>query len=72
MTLNHARAARITSIKKLQAILDKHQNIVEGLVGLRSVRANAAQNSSTNIVNPSYTAGNFVLVLRACDRGHKL
>ena len=71
-TLEHARAAQIIAIAELQAAFDKMHKEVERSVSLRRERAIAAHNKATNVVSPSFVVGDFVLVRRANDRGHKL
>lgn len=71
-TLSHAHAAQIVKISDLQASLDKIHKDVERLVSKRREQAVAKHNLSTNIVLPSFNVGDFVVVRRASDRGHKL
>ena len=71
-TLSNARAAQVLAIAELQVALDKVHKEVERSVSLRRERAIAVHNKATNIITPSFAVGDFVLVRRANDRGHKL
>lgn len=65
-------AEQVVPISELQAALEQMHKYVERSVSLRRERAIAAHNKATNIVAPSLVVGDFVLVRRANDRGHKL
>lgn len=71
-TMDRARLSQIISITELQTALDHVHKEVEGSVNLSSTRAIAAHNKATNIVNQSFSIGDFVLGHRAKDRGQKL
>ena len=71
-TLEYARATQVIAISELQSALDQVHKDVERSVSLRRERAIASHNKATNIVTPSFAIGDFVLVRRANDRGHKL
>ena len=71
-TLTVARAQQIISIEKLQrSIDDLHKNVSEKITSKRR-REIEAHNRSTNIVVPRFSIGDFVLVRRPHNRGHKL
>ena len=71
-TIDRARALQLIRIEALQKTLDEIHKDVQNDVSLRRERAIDAQNNTTNIVSPSVTVGDFVLVFRAVDRGNKL
>lgn len=72
VNISHARATQVIAITKLQAELDRMHKEVEKAVSIRRERATASHNRSTNIKSPSFQVGDFVLVRRANDLGHKL
>lgn len=59
-------------IKELQTALDKMHKEVQASVSTRRDKAVEKHNRATNIVTPSFSIGDFVLVRQATDRGHKL
>ena len=71
-TMEHARAAQVISIKKLQHDLNNMHKEVALAVAKRREKAIALHNKATNIVSPTFVIGDFVLVRRSNDRGHKL
>lgn len=71
-TIDSARAQQLISIDKLQHDLDVMHKDVELHVSDTRKTAIDAHNRATNIVPPSFSVGDFVLVRRATDRGHKL
>ena len=71
-TIDRARALQLIRIEELQKTLDEVHKDVQHAVSLRRERAIAAHNKATNIISPFFTVGDFVLVRRAVDRGHKL
>ena len=71
-TIDRARALQLICVEELQKTLDEVHKDVQHSVSLRRERAIAAHNKATNIISPSVTVGDFVLVLRGVDRGHKL
>ncbi len=71
-TIDRARALQLIRIEELQKTLDEIHKDVQHAVSLRRERAIAAHNKATNIIAPSFAVGDFVLVRRATDRGHKL
>lgn len=70
--IDGARVAQVLAIKDLQVALDQMHKEVAISVGNRRERAIEAHNKATNIITPSLHVGDFVLVRRANDRGHKL
>lgn len=52
--------------------MDEIHKDVSTKINTRRQKANAKQNSATNIINPSFSIGDFVLLRRATDRDHKL
>lgn len=71
-SVNHARAVQLLNIEELQTSLNALHKDVHGLVTKRRDQAIAKHNTKTNIVSPSFSVGDFVLVRQASDRGHKL
>lgn len=71
-SLDHARAAQVIAIRTLQDDLDNVHKDVSEAVSTRRKRAIAAHNKATNIITPSFDVGDFVLVRRSNDIGHKL
>ena len=71
-TIARARALQLIRSEELQKTLDEIHKDVQHAVSLRRERAIAVHNKATNIISPSFTVGDFVLVRRAVDRGHKL
>ena len=71
-TISHARTAQIISINQLQEALDNLHRNVSTSSQARRERAVEAHNKATNIVAPNFSVGDFVLVRRASDKGHKL
>ncbi len=71
-TIDPARARQLIAIDELRTALDLVHKDVERSVSIRRERAIAAHNKATNIINPSFEVGDFVLVRRANTRGHKL
>lgn len=72
ISLSHARALQLLEIAALQTTLENIHKEVEAAVYARRKRVIEAHNKATNIVTPSFSVGDFVLVRRAVDRGHKL
>ena len=72
ISLKHTRAAQILSISELQESLDQIHKDVARSVSIRREKAIAAHDKATNIIHPSFVVGDFVLVRRTNDRGHKL
>lgn len=71
-TIDHARALQFIKIDELQTTLDNmHKDTTDAISASRD-RAIEAHNKATNIIAPSFAIGDFVLVRRAVDRGHKL
>jgi len=70
--ITHARALQVLKIDELQASLNAIHKDVQDLVTKRRAQAIDKHNKATNIVSPSFQVGDFVLVRRATDRGHKL
>lgn len=70
--MNRACAAQVIAIRDLQADLNRLYKDVQRSAYFRRERAIAAYNKATNIVVPSFDAGDFFLVRRSNDRGHKL
>jgi len=70
--LDLARTCQVLEIAKLQAALNEMHKAVDISVSRRREKAIAAHNKATNIVTPSFEVGDFVLVRRANDNGHKL
>ena len=71
-TVEHTRAAQTVNIRDLQAALHNIHEDVKRLVTTRREKSISKHNLATNIVSPSFTLGDLVLVRRATDRGHKL
>jgi len=71
-TIELSRTRQVLAIDELQAALHQVHKDVEHSVSLRRERSIAAHNRATNIVTPSFQIGDFVLVRRANERGHKL
>jgi len=71
-TIDPARASQVIAIDELRTALDLVHKDVERSVSRRREHAIAAHNKATNIINPSFEVGDFVLVRRANTRGHKL
>lgn len=70
--LGSARLAQMASIQTLQIDMDRiHKQVTES-VSSRRERAIELHNKATHIINPVLHVGDFVLVRRANDRGHKL
>lgn len=70
--IDHARALQVIHIDESQKALENIHKDVERSVSLRRDSAITAHNKATNIIQPQFTTGEFVLVRRATDRGHKL
>lgn len=71
-SITHARATEILSSRDLQESLNNVHKDVTRSVTDRREKSIHAHNWATNIVAPSFSVGDFVLVRRANDRGHKL
>ena len=67
-TIDRARALQLIHIEELQKTLDEVHKDVQHAVSLRREHSIAAHNKATNIISPSFTVGDFVLVRRAVDR----
>jgi len=71
-SLSLSECQRIANIDRLQfALANMHKNVSE------KIRANRARqikihNERTNIIHPSFSIGDFVLVRKAHNKGHKL
>lgn len=72
MTLERVKAEQIVIIDKMQVALKAMHKKVSGFVTKNRARQLRAHYKQTNIVQPSFTVGDFVLVRRAQDKGHKL
>lgn len=71
-TIKLARATQVININGLQDSIERMHKDVERLVTIRRERAIANHNKATNILTASFVVGDYVLVRRARDRGHKL
>lgn len=72
ITISEADGKKIININNLQEDLQKLHKDVAAKVSNRRKKAISAHNKSTNIIEPKFEIGDFVLVRRAVDRGHKL
>lgn len=63
---------RLIFIEQLQIALTNIHKKVSSLVSKNRARQLRAHNKKTNIDQPNFTVGDFVLVRRAQDKGHKL
>ncbi len=70
--MDAVRAMLKTNIDKVQAALDIMHKDASDRVSNDRKRQIIAHNRKTNIVSPNFTNGDFVLVRRAVDKGHKL
>ncbi|MEM1369509.1 MAG: RNase H-like domain-containing protein [Cyanobacteria bacterium P01_H01_bin.15] len=70
--LSAGKAFQLVKIDKLQESLQAMHKEVSMLTMKRRARAISAHNKATNLISPSFAIGDFVLVRRATDRGHKL
>lgn len=71
-SLEEARARQLLNIEELQGSLESmHRDVGERVTSERS-RVIAKHNLKTNIQPINFTIGDFVLVRRAQDKGHKL
>ena len=71
-TIDRARALQLIGIEELQKTLEEVHKDVRHAVSLRCERAIAAHNKAPNIISLFFTVGDFFLVRRAIDCGHKL
>ena len=71
-TISHARASQLAHIEQLQTALEALHKDVSTCTSTRRAKAIEAHNRATNIMQPSFTTGDLVLVRRPVDRGHKL
>lgn len=72
VTIAHTRSTQLLNIKDIQKTLYNMHKDVENGVNARRARPIRNHNKATNIVTPTFSVGDFVLVRRATDRGHKL
>lgn len=70
-TLTLASAKQAVKINALQRSLDDLHKQVYISSQARRDRAKEAHNRATTVRTPSFSIGDFVLVRRATDRGHK-
>jgi len=71
-SLERVRAEQVARIDKLQtSLLEMHKDVAHH-VGKNRQRQLRSHNKKTNVVQPNFHVGDFVLVRRAQDRGHKL
>lgn len=70
--IDHARALEVIHIEELQKALEHIHKDVERSVSLRRDSAITAHNKAENIIQPQFITGDFVLVRRATNQGHKL
>lgn len=67
-----AQALKILNINDLQLKFNNMHKNVSTITNLRRQNAVKAHNEATNIISPSFTVGDFVLIRKATHRGHKL
>ena len=72
LILDRVRAEQSFNIEKLQKDLDLMHKSVNNVVSRNRARQIKAHNKRTNIVAPSFSIGDFVLVRRGQDKGHKM
>ena len=71
-SIEEVRAQQVTKIEQLQNALENmHKNVGERIIRNRE-KSVLRHNAKTNVINPSFHVGDFVLVRRAQDKGHKL
>lgn len=71
-TMEHAGAIQVLKIQELHVAMDKMHKAVASSVNLRRPRSVNLHNQATNIITPSFSVGDFVVVRCAMDRGQKL
>lgn len=72
VSLDHARCEQILRIDDLKEALDSMHKEVAELVRRNRSKQIKAHNRKTKIITPNFSVGDFVLVRRAQDKGHKL
>ena len=65
------RAIQVLEIERLQNVFDQMHKVVAGKVSKNRTRQIQQHNKRTNLVAPNFSVGDFVLVRRAQDKGHK-
>ena len=72
LTLDRIRAEQLVSINKLQTAVEQMHKETSNRVTTARQKQIQAHNKQTNIIQPNFSLGDFVLVRRAQDKGHKL
>ena len=70
-TLTKLRAIQVLEIERLQNVFDQMHKVVAGKVSKNWTRPIRQHNKRTNLAVPNFRVGDFVLVRRAQDKGHK-
>ena len=71
-SVERVRADQLISIKDMQQAFDEMHKKTAELVCKERRKQIEAHNKKTNIIQPKFTVGDFVLARRAHDKGHKL
>ena len=72
LKIEQSRCEQLINIDELQDALDKMHLDVATRVRRNRARSIKAHNCKTKIITPNFEVGDFVLVRRAQDKGHKL
>lgn len=70
--LERVRDEQLTRIEMLHTSLLEMHELVAGIVTKSRARQLHARNKKTNVVQPKFNVGYFVLVRRAQDKVHKM
>lgn len=71
-SIEHVQVIQILQIEKLQTVLNEMHKDVQKRVSKHREQSIRKRDTATNILAPSFAIGDFILVRRAVDNGHKL